>query len=950
MSPARHPASRAALGSLLLILALTMAEAASPPAGTEITNQAAISYVDAQGRAADTLTNAVILTVNAVYAATIEADRVLEAAPAQLRSFRHRLVNTGNADDVFRVAVAQDSDRGPDSGDFSFVRVYRDSNGNGVVDAGEPLLADATGSSADIALAAGGLADLIVQAQLPGAAAENAVYDLTLTAQAYRGGSVPVTGSVTDLGAAKGADGSDDTNEDRVTVTFDAVLQVTKSAVYEDQGTASVDDDTILYSVSVRNFGQNVARDILVTDTLPANTSFNLAYGVQSTDEPAWNAPNAGDDGANGAPGALPSHAAGTLSGEIDNLATGASADFSYRVDLADGLAGGAELRNTASADGDLDLNAATDEDAVESNQTVSTVPAVYGVVLSDTGANPGNGVNDGGDDDNTINDRALVDAVDAGASVRWTQTVTHTGTVTDNFNLSVAACTPSPFPDGTVFRYYAADGHSPLTDSTGDGVPDTGPLAPGDSRTVVLRAMLPPDGDIAGDADCATTATSSADPSATPASDPSTVRLGAINDPAVDIANSIGATGFDDDGSVDADPVAAVTTTLAARTGATVSFPLHLANEGTLSDNYNLASAGSADFATPVPDGWQVLFEDGSGAEIVRTPTLDPGATFAFRAVVRIPEGAPPASTVSLFFRARSEVTGAADTKQDALSFDFESIRLVADQAGSVQACGSTTYTHLLANDGDTAEAVRLEVTAQSLLTHQLLLPTGFAGGEFTGFRRQLALSVGESVAIRDASADAFALVALVSDGAGGVAVPLDVDDETRVQVKVMAPCGAGQDTTDVLELQASVVVGTATQRNTDRSTVGDTLLTISKRGALDAGCDGTPDFGFQTANVSAAPDQCVIWQLSLANQGGAVVCEVTANDAAPPFTSLDGSPSVFSQPLPGAGSCTVSGAAISCTVGNSIDRDGDGTPETHCLRGGEAAEVRFGVRLQAN
>ena len=145
-------------------------------------------------------------------------------------------------------------------------------------------------------------------------------------------------------------------------------------------------------------------------------------------------------------------------------------------------------------------------------------------------------------------------------------------------------------------------------------------------------------------------------------------------------------------------------------------------------------------------------------------------------------------------------------------------------------------------------------------------------------------------------------------------------------------------------------VVVGTATQRNTDRSTVGDTLLTISKRGALDAGCDGTPDFGFQTANVSAAPDQCVIWQLSLANQGGAVVCEVTANDAAPPFTSLDGSPSVFSQPLPGAGSCTVSGAAISCTVGNSIDRDGDGTPETHCLRGGEAAEVRFGVRLQAN
>ena len=46
--------------------------------------------------------------------------------------------------------------------------------------------------------------------------------------------------------------------------------------------------------------------------------------------------------------------------------------------------------------------------------------------------------------------------------------------------------------PAGTVFTLYKSDGVTPLIDTTGNSIPDTGPLAAGASYTVIVKAALP--------------------------------------------------------------------------------------------------------------------------------------------------------------------------------------------------------------------------------------------------------------------------------------------------------------------------------------------------------------------------------------------------------------------------------------------------------------------------
>ena len=76
------------------------------------------------------------------------------------------------------------------------------------------------------------------------------------------------------------------------------------------------------------------------------------------------------------------------------------------------------------------------------------------------------------------------------GAAVLFSNTLTNTGNGTDRFDITLNGST---FPAGTSFSLYQSDGVTPLTDSNGNGTPDTGPLAAGASYVVVLRAQLTP-------------------------------------------------------------------------------------------------------------------------------------------------------------------------------------------------------------------------------------------------------------------------------------------------------------------------------------------------------------------------------------------------------------------------------------------------------------------------
>jgi hypothetical protein len=63
---------------------------------------------------------------------------------------------------------------------------------------------------------------------------------------------------------------------------------------------------------------------------------------------------------------------------------------------------------------------------------------------------------------------------------------VRNTGTLgNDTFDLSASGSWPAAF--------YAADGTTPLTDTGGSPLPDTGPLAPGQVREIVVKVTVPP-------------------------------------------------------------------------------------------------------------------------------------------------------------------------------------------------------------------------------------------------------------------------------------------------------------------------------------------------------------------------------------------------------------------------------------------------------------------------
>jgi len=163
----------------------------------------------------------------------------------------------GNGPDVFDLS-ASNGITGGDDLDSSAITLYRDTNGSGEPDAGEPVVSQ-------LNLAAGEIANLVVGVEVPVTATSGQTIGVTLDATAQNGTGAAV--AVTDLSAGAGRDTQDGTNESLITVTSDAVLVTTKSSIHDQA------NNQITYTVSVINNGSRAARDVVLFDGLPAGTS-----------------------------------------------------------------------------------------------------------------------------------------------------------------------------------------------------------------------------------------------------------------------------------------------------------------------------------------------------------------------------------------------------------------------------------------------------------------------------------------------------------------------------------------------------------------------------------------------------------------------------------------------------------------------------------------------------
>jgi trimeric autotransporter adhesin len=936
--------------------------------GTLIQNQATATYKDANNNAHTAQSNLGNIEVAQIYNASLAVDHQDKSGAAgQTVYFPHTLNNTGNGQDTYTITIDQAAG---DTGDYALLEVYLDENNNGIPDPGEKLVASA-GNPGTITLDPDQQVSLVVGGTIPGGAVAGNTFDSTLTAATDNG-------AVDDLTAGNGVDGQEGTNQDKVTVTDGPILNATKSSTYNHQNTFNnMSDDTITYVITVTNTGQGTAynveyQDILdltkfsVTDVahitgVSSNGNFidtpsDPDEGAQNTDTVEGFSPVATND-ANG------DGTAGDFGvrGHDDVLPPNTTISFQYTAPLFDTLAAGVHIENdvTILSDNNNDGDTADPGETLISNKTIDTIPQIYGVTAKDTGSNGANGVNDGGDDDNTQNDKQFIDTAAAGDTALFSNVITNTGNGTDVFEITVpnAGEAGNSFPVGSVFTFWNVTGATALIDTNTNGTEDTGPVASGASANIMVKVKLPAGVFGAGPFQATVTATSAGNSAI---SDTKVEELAAITRPAVDLSNSSGKTICDSDGDPNAnkhayDPVTSPgpVDTKSGNIGANIPFYLCVQNDAGVSDSFQLSAGSSYDAATgalgALPAGWTVIFHDKDDNVISTTPALPPGGTYLLHAHLVVP--ADPTQALAdftsdydvdsadetldgnsdgdgdypIFIRVKSNNTSAFDIKLDALDVnDKEDVTLITNQTGQIEPGGSITYNHTLRNEGNTEELLTLSATnslSGSGWGNSILVDTTGDGKPDKPFG---ALVAGNPVYYyqTDGSYVSQPYGADPNYPAGDYIV-LGPGEKLNFTAQVFAPSSSPDGTTDTLTVTAAYNAGAATVNNTDLTTVQRGQLRLVKTVAIDAGCDGVADEAFlETASSKAQPGQCVVWQLVITNEGTAPASEVEINDSIPAYSSYEAS-SIVS----GVGDATTA-AAPAVTLNANTDADDN---ETH-------------------
>ena len=232
---------------LASILLAATASSAAPLAGTVITNKALANFTqDGESSSQTRTSNTVIATVKPVEALTLTHDNSFQRPAASLVYFPHLLSNLGNVTSTYTFVVDATGCATPNLGFQKAPSLYVDVNSNGLVDAGDRLLA--LGTSAALTLAPAESVNLVLQEQLPLAA---------------DGGQ-----SCARLLATTDATSVTAQNIDSVTITSNAAVVLNKAVTYS--GLAIPGSTLLNYSVTANNIGNS---DALPTGTLPTSSS-----------------------------------------------------------------------------------------------------------------------------------------------------------------------------------------------------------------------------------------------------------------------------------------------------------------------------------------------------------------------------------------------------------------------------------------------------------------------------------------------------------------------------------------------------------------------------------------------------------------------------------------------------------------------------------------------------
>jgi len=284
----------------VVLLSASPALAVGTPAGTTITNQATVDYQDANGNPLQTLSNVVSTTVSQVAGVAVTPNAAQAADPGDTVPYLHTVENTGNGTDTIDVTTS--------SSQGWTVSLYLD-DGDGVFEPGTDDLAladsDTDGTPDSGALAADTSVNIWVSVDVPAGAANGTVDTTTVT------GTSSFNTSVSDSA----------TDTTTVAAPSLSVVKSVSPSGSQPPGT------TLTYTVVITNNGAAGASAVVMSDPVPANTTY-VAGSI--TQDAAAKTDVGGDDNAD-----WNATAANTVTVDIGTLAgSGGSTTITFQVTI----------------------------------------------------------------------------------------------------------------------------------------------------------------------------------------------------------------------------------------------------------------------------------------------------------------------------------------------------------------------------------------------------------------------------------------------------------------------------------------------------------------------------------------------------------------------------------------------------------------------------------------
>ena len=823
----------ALLGGALLGFVPAARAQTAPAAGTSIGNRASATYTDGAGVSRETQSNQVTTTVQQVPAVALTAPRDLLRNPGLPVYFPHVVQNTGNGPDRFNLTT--DAATGSIAGGTPTV-IYPDANRDGVPDSNTPVAQTPT-------LAPNETFSFVVADALPSDTASGTVGNVNVFAASALDGTVRAT------------------NADRVTATNGAVVSLAKSV--STAGSAP-GGGPFTYSLRFTNSGTAASGPITVTDALPAGITYAPGSG-RFNRSPNTALTDAADGNETVGNGVINYSTSGnTVTFVVPSVAAGADGlvqfNFTVNANTAPGI-----VRNTANLSYDNDNNPATPDTTDQSNTVDFRVNR--NTTLTYTG-------------------QTLLNPVPQGGTAVFRNTLTNTGTGTDTFNVTVSNATPGGFPAGTSFQLFKPDGQSPLLDTNGDGIPDTGPVDPNAQYVVVVKAILPPNATSATSLTANSTATS--------------VATSTVSATANDVAPSISAASVNlNNNPTDNENLAsAAVIAQPGAPGTSVTIPLRVVNNGGRTDSYVLSVSGTPGVqgqpgtGAPLPAGYSVVFRDPVTLAVsANVPNVQPnvpaqGTTPAVdnsrlvQAIITIPAGAPAGAVTDLYFTAFSPTTNTANTIRDAVSVSqVRSISVQPNLSGQVFPGSTVSYVNAVKNNGNVTET-------------DIAIATGGDANGFTSVVYQDTNNNG----VLDAN-ETTPITSIASLAAGA---------SQNLIVRVFGPNSTGQvGQTNVTAVTATLdgdlttagfqTGGVASSANdTTTLVVGDVTLAKSQSVIPRTSAAGATPATFGTARTAtqgaenAKPGDRVTYSIVVTNTGATQVDNVRVFDSLPAYTTF--------------------------------------------------------------